>query len=248
MEAVLIHPLSGLLSAYGMGLAASSPSRQQALLQAARRGIRWPTSMRLARDAARRRAGGTRRARHRREATSSWRPVLHIRYDGTDTALPVDFEQRLARRARGRRSRRCTRRSSASSTTTSRWSSRRSRSKAATAGERGRDEADSALQEIDATPSDDSRNLRRRRLARAGVFRREALRPGHSVARPGADHRAIRRSSSSRAGRRRSPPRTTSCCAASRRSAARPRSAPRPTRSCSRSSTTSSCRSPSRWA
>ncbi len=35
MEAVLIHPFSGLLSAYGIGLSSVFASRQQALLQAA---------------------------------------------------------------------------------------------------------------------------------------------------------------------------------------------------------------------
>ena len=49
-----------------------------------------------------------------------WRPILHIRYDGTDTDLAGEFRQRLARRGARRRSRRRTRRSSASSTTTSR--------------------------------------------------------------------------------------------------------------------------------
>ena len=33
MEAVLVHPFSGLLSAYGIGLAAIYASRQQALLK-----------------------------------------------------------------------------------------------------------------------------------------------------------------------------------------------------------------------
>ena len=50
----------------------------------------------------------------------SWRPVLHIRYDGTDTTLPVNLEGNSRSKRPGAISRLRTRRSSASSTTTSR--------------------------------------------------------------------------------------------------------------------------------
>ena len=79
---------------------------------------------------------------------------------------------------------------------------------------------------------------------------RDALRPGHRIAGPAHDHRAEpdHRRRARLAGA--SSPRTiTSCCARDerRRRSASP-SAPRPIRSCWRSSTISSCRSPSRWA
>ena len=90
MEAVLIHPFSGLLSAYGIGLSAIFASRQQALLAP------------LADEAL---ASIETTIAHLREAVAEelaaqgvpadrigWKPVLQVRYDGTDTALPVTFD------------------------------------------------------------------------------------------------------------------------------------------------------------
>ncbi|WP_274628328.1 hydantoinase B/oxoprolinase family protein [Arvimicrobium flavum] len=89
MEAVLIHPFSGLLSAYGIGLASVFASRQQALLQPLA-----GESLGQIEDLI-----GTLRAavldelaaQGVAETSASTRPVLQIRYDGTDTALPVAF-------------------------------------------------------------------------------------------------------------------------------------------------------------
>ena len=90
MEAVLIHPFSGLLSAYGIGLSSVFASRQQALLQP------------LANDSVEAMDAHDRQLRDAvlKELADqgiagndvSWRPVLHIRYDGTDTTLPVHLE------------------------------------------------------------------------------------------------------------------------------------------------------------
>jgi 5-oxoprolinase (ATP-hydrolysing) len=87
METVLIHPLSGLLSAYGMGLAPIRASREQS--------VEAPLSA----DALagledlRARLGETTRAEVAAQgvepadiAVTAW---VHLRYDGTDTALPV---------------------------------------------------------------------------------------------------------------------------------------------------------------
>ncbi|EKF20785.1 hydantoinase B/oxoprolinase family protein [Nitratireductor pacificus] len=90
MEAVLIHPMSGLLSAYGIGLATVFASRQQALLQpfeedsldaigALSESLRADVGAELADQG----IAGDRIA---------WRAKLEIRYDGTDTTLPVTFE------------------------------------------------------------------------------------------------------------------------------------------------------------
>ncbi|MDH4986938.1 hydantoinase B/oxoprolinase family protein [Aminobacter anthyllidis] len=90
MEAVLIHPFSGLLSAYGIGLASVFASRQQALLKPLVEAslqeieglvaeLRIQVLAELAGQAI-------------DEAEIIVRPILHIRYDGTDTALPVGFE------------------------------------------------------------------------------------------------------------------------------------------------------------
>ncbi|MBZ0163074.1 MAG: hydantoinase B/oxoprolinase family protein [Notoacmeibacter sp.] len=89
MGSVLIHPFSGLLSAYGIGLAAVFASRQQALLkplsESALHDIRALTDSlgaEVLAELANQGIGAD-------EATL--RPVLQIRYEGTDTALPVDF-------------------------------------------------------------------------------------------------------------------------------------------------------------
>ncbi len=90
MEAVLIHPMSGLLSAYGIGLATVFASRQQALLKPFEDGsldaigaladtLRADVAAELADQG----IAGDRIA---------WRIKLEIRYDGTDTTLPVTFD------------------------------------------------------------------------------------------------------------------------------------------------------------
>ncbi|SHI36530.1 hydantoinase B/oxoprolinase family protein [Wenxinia saemankumensis] len=87
MEAVLVHPLSGLLSAYGIGLARVSASRQQGLvrdLSSDSRDALGATIDELSRAvAADLAAQGV--TRHDRAVR------LHLRYEGTDTALPVAY-------------------------------------------------------------------------------------------------------------------------------------------------------------
>lgn len=98
MESVLIHPLSGLLSAYGIGLAKVEASRQQALLVPLEAGsldqitalieaLREQVSTDLDRQGVPRDA-------------ICWSPVLMLRYAGTDTALPVHFTDKDITRAR----------------------------------------------------------------------------------------------------------------------------------------------------
>ncbi|NRC55530.1 hydantoinase B/oxoprolinase family protein [Neoaquamicrobium sediminum] len=90
MEAVLIHPFSGLLSAYGIGLSAIFASRQQGLLAPLADSSLTEIEATIA---------------HLRDAVAEelsvqgvptekigWKPVLQVRYDGTDTALPVTFD------------------------------------------------------------------------------------------------------------------------------------------------------------
>ncbi|MDH6232459.1 5-oxoprolinase (ATP-hydrolyzing) [Mesorhizobium soli] len=90
MEAVLIHPFSGLLSAYGIGLSAVFASRQQALLKPLAE-----TSLDEIDDliaALRKDVLAELASQGIAEADVASRPVLQVRYDGTDTALPVNFE------------------------------------------------------------------------------------------------------------------------------------------------------------
>ncbi|TAN03035.1 MAG: 5-oxoprolinase, partial [Rhizobiaceae bacterium] len=88
METVLIHPLSGLLSAYGMGLAKLFASRQQALLLPLDKSS-LPAIVEMAADL----AGQVAEELASQGVTDVARRVtLHVRYDGTDTSLPVDFD------------------------------------------------------------------------------------------------------------------------------------------------------------
>jgi 5-oxoprolinase (ATP-hydrolysing) len=98
MESVLIHPFSGLLSAYGIGLASIFAARQQALLAP------------LANDslpAIEELIGSLTEAVAAELATQGIsgdaveaRPLLHIRYEGTDTTLPVNFTYRSVEAAK----------------------------------------------------------------------------------------------------------------------------------------------------
>ncbi len=98
MEAVLIHPFSGLLSAYGIGLSSVFASRQQALLKPlAEESVSAMEEMigQLC-DAVLKELA----YQGISEEDATWRPVLQVRYDGTDTALPVNFEGNSIDKAR----------------------------------------------------------------------------------------------------------------------------------------------------
>ncbi|MEM9356530.1 MAG: hydantoinase B/oxoprolinase family protein [Pseudomonadota bacterium] len=91
METVLIHPLSGLLSGYGMGLADLRASREQSIeaelnAETMRRVEDYGFDMvQSAEDeVVEQRVAGD------QVTTVTW---LHLRYDGTDTALPVVLDQ-----------------------------------------------------------------------------------------------------------------------------------------------------------
>ena len=98
MEAVLIHPFSGLLSAYGIGLASIFATRQQALLEpladqslpaieALIAGLAGDVADELTMQGV-------------ADEDMAMRPVLHIRYDGTDTTLPISFPDHSIANAR----------------------------------------------------------------------------------------------------------------------------------------------------
>jgi len=96
--AVLVHPFSGLLSAYGIGLSGVFASRQQALIKPLAE-----SSLAAIHDLSetlRRAVFAEFEAQAIAPGDVTWRPVLHIRYDGTDTALPVAFEHGSLERAR----------------------------------------------------------------------------------------------------------------------------------------------------
>jgi 5-oxoprolinase (ATP-hydrolysing) len=98
MESVLVHPFSGLLSAYGIGLASVFASRQQALIKPlAEESV---AEIEALIETLREKVFEELAAQGVPDEFTSWRPVLMIRYDGTDTALPVNFAERSIDKAR----------------------------------------------------------------------------------------------------------------------------------------------------
>jgi 5-oxoprolinase (ATP-hydrolysing) len=89
METVLIHPFSGLLSAHGIGLSSVFSSRQQAPLEPLAEASREAIQSEIAKLRRLVLAELTEQGVDGARAQS--RPKLHVRHDGTDSALPVDF-------------------------------------------------------------------------------------------------------------------------------------------------------------
>ncbi|MBF9036205.1 5-oxoprolinase [Rhodobacterales bacterium HKCCE2091] len=90
MEAVLIHPLSGLLSAYGIGRATVSASRQKALVEPLGRESLDAVAALVADLSAAVRADLSAQGVDPNAAAFVTR--LQLRYQGTDTALPVSWD------------------------------------------------------------------------------------------------------------------------------------------------------------
>lgn len=89
MESILIHPFSGLLSAYGIGLASVFASRQQALIKPLEEASR--TDIKLLIDHLCKGVFEELDSQGVPDSAISWRPMLQLRYDGTDTTIPVAF-------------------------------------------------------------------------------------------------------------------------------------------------------------
>ncbi|RST85973.1 5-oxoprolinase [Aquibium carbonis] len=90
MEAVLVHPFSGLLSAYGIGLATLYASRQHALLKPLAE--QTLPEIRMLTEGLRQAVFAELRGQGIAKDEIAWRPILQVRYDGTDTAISVDFD------------------------------------------------------------------------------------------------------------------------------------------------------------
>ena len=89
MTRVLLHPLAGVLSAYGMGLADIRALREQSVEVPLGEAVTESVVELLQRlaDTARNEVAGQGVTADRVEV----RQRLHLRYDGTDTSLEVDF-------------------------------------------------------------------------------------------------------------------------------------------------------------
>ena len=244
MTEVLIHPFSSLLSAYGMGLADIRATRQLAIEE----------NLGAKALAAIKRDGGRLGKDAKAEVAGQGVPAAkikvivraHIRYAGTDTPLIVEagtlakmksaFEK--AHKARfgfiDRSKQLVVEAVSVEAVGGgAKFSERKHKTTRTQAPLARPHDADSSRTANGTTP----------RSTPASSFR-----PATRSKAPPSSSSRTRPSCSRTAGAPRSPRRTISCSSASSRSSAPRRSAPRPIRSCSRCSTTCSCRSPSRWA
>jgi 5-oxoprolinase (ATP-hydrolysing) len=100
MEAVLIHPFSGLLSAYGIGLATVSASRQKALLRPLSRAARSDIEAMI--SELQTEVSSELKEQGIESGSTKWRIRLEIRYEGTDTTLSIPFDDRSLEEARKR--------------------------------------------------------------------------------------------------------------------------------------------------
>jgi 5-oxoprolinase (ATP-hydrolysing) len=181
MEAVLIHPFSGLLSAYGIGLASVFASRQQALLKPlADKSVGAMEEM----------IGQLRHAVAKElvdqgisETVVAFRPVLQIRYEGTDTALPVSFEDGSVDRAR--QDFEAAHRAQFGFVYDDKPMVVEAVGVEGTdSRKQGRSETDSSLEETDASPSETRKIYCEGAWRDAGIFHRDKMKPGHRVVGP----------------------------------------------------------------
>ncbi|MEQ8269034.1 MAG: hydantoinase B/oxoprolinase family protein [Parvibaculum sp.] len=97
MTTIHIHPFSGVLSAYGIGLARIGASHARAVIRVFDDSLVADLEETIAQltEAATSELAGQGVA----ESTMAARPVLHLRYEGSDTTLPVNFSARDRRAA-----------------------------------------------------------------------------------------------------------------------------------------------------
>ncbi|MEZ5812051.1 MAG: hydantoinase B/oxoprolinase family protein [Rhizobiaceae bacterium] len=181
MEAVLVHPFSGLLSAYGIGLAAVFASRSQALVKPFDDDTL--VEIRLMADVLRKAVCQELSTQGIADDDIAWRPVLQLRYDGTDTALPVDFSE-----------------FSIPSAKQAFEAAHKAQFgfiyddkplvveaidvEAIDMRDQGRDEREAALDERDADADGTTQIYGDGAWREAGIYRRENLRPGHRITGP----------------------------------------------------------------
>ncbi|MBL4784329.1 MAG: hydantoinase B/oxoprolinase family protein [Cohaesibacteraceae bacterium] len=91
MKTVLVHPFSGILSAYGMGMADIRANRQQSIAKTLNADILHELSTQAATLEKTCREELSQQGVSNSETTIYAR--AHLRYDGTDTALPVTLEE-----------------------------------------------------------------------------------------------------------------------------------------------------------
>ncbi len=95
MELVHLHPLSGVLSAYGMGLADIRANRSRALVLPLAEGSTAAVDEAISGLVADAREELARQGLAEADTTIAVR--AHIRYDGTDSAIPVPYGTAMSR-------------------------------------------------------------------------------------------------------------------------------------------------------
>jgi 5-oxoprolinase (ATP-hydrolysing) len=181
MQSVLIHPFSGLLSAYGIGMSGVFASRQQGFVRPlAEENI---AEIRAAIDALCEPVFAELAAQGVPDEAAAWRTILHVRYDGTDTALPVGYDGRSI--PESRRAFEAAHKSQFGFTYPDRtlvietveiqgWDERVS----------GRDETDRALEGGAPEPDETRKLFCGGEWRKAAVFRRESLKSGQKISGP----------------------------------------------------------------
>ncbi|MER9288943.1 hydantoinase B/oxoprolinase family protein [Mesorhizobium sp. M0510] len=181
MEAVLIHPFSGLLSAYGIGLSSVFASRQQALLKPLAEESRTEIGNLIA--ILRKAVIAELAAQGIGEDAVATKPVLHIRYDGTDTTLPVNFEADSIFQAR--RDFEIAHKAQFGFVYDDKPMIVETVGvEGADTGGTGRDETESRTEDLAVSPSQTREIFTEGEWHTSPIFRREALKPGNRVAGP----------------------------------------------------------------
>ena len=180
MERVLIHPLSGLLSAYGIGLASLFASRDQALVAPLEEAAN-PAIEALAAELSQA-VRGELAAQGVAPEAADLAVVLQLRYDGTDTTLPVVHDGDLAAARQGFEAAHRSRfgflypgRAIVVETVSVEGAERRAGLAPA---------APPAFEPYDAVPAETGAFFSGGAEREAGIHRREALRPGARIAGP----------------------------------------------------------------
>ncbi|MES0084954.1 hydantoinase B/oxoprolinase family protein [Mesorhizobium sp. M0026] len=181
MEAVLIHPFSGLLSAYGIGLSSVFASRQQALLKPLADDSGPAINELIA--TLRKAVIDELAAQGITEDAVASKPVLQIRYDGTDTALPVNFGHGSIAQAKADFE--LAHKAQFGFVYDDKPMIVESVGVEGTdTGSTGRDESDSFLEHKAASPSGTRKIFVDGIWRDAGIFPRETLKPGNKIAGP----------------------------------------------------------------
>ncbi|MER9304570.1 hydantoinase B/oxoprolinase family protein [Mesorhizobium sp. M0293] len=181
MEAVLIHPFSGLLSAYGIGLSSVFASRQQALLKPLAEESRTEIGNLIA--TLKKAVIAELAVQGIAEDAVAAKPVLHIRYDGTDTTLPVNFEEDSIFQAR--RDFEIAHKAQFGFVYDDKPMIVETVGVEGTdTGGTGRDESESQIEDLAVSPSQTREIFTEGEWRASGIFRREALKPGNRVAGP----------------------------------------------------------------